>query len=438
LTPDEADSTGVSVEGEPAAEAHPAANRHGSVESLQVHLRSTTSETSSLPLAGLRVVGFEQAVAAPLCTRHLADLGADVIKVERRGEGDFARYYDSVIHGESTWFTWLNRGKRSITLDLKNTKGIEIAHKLVERADVVVQNFAPGAFDRLGLDVASLHAKHPRLVACSITGYGEDGPYRDRRAYDLLLQAETGVVSVTGTPEQPSKVGVSVVDLSSGLYAFSSVLAALYRRANTGEGAAIRVSLFDSIMEWMTPLALMGKHGPLPKRAGARHASIVPYGPYNVANGRQVVIAIQNEREWVRLCNEVFEHPELATDERFSRNELRLRNRAELEPLIDEYLSGFTVEEAEARFERASIPYSRLNDVSEVFAHPQVLERDRLMSIDVGGGNTAEYLRAPFNIEDVREAGAAVPGVGEHTDEVLRGLGYGDAEIVSLHEEGAV
>jgi crotonobetainyl-CoA:carnitine CoA-transferase CaiB-like acyl-CoA transferase len=188
----------------------------------------------------------------------------------------------------------------------------------------------------------------------------------------------------------------------------------------------------------MTPLALMAKHGPPPKRAAARHASIVPYGPYNVANGRQVVIAIQNEREWVRLCNEVFEHPELATDERFNRNELRLRNRAELEPLIDEYLSVFTVEEAEARFERASIPYSRLNDVSEVFAHPQVLERDRLMSVDVGGGNAAEYLRAPFNIEDVREVGAAVPGIGEHTDEVLRELGYGAAEVAALHDEGAV
>jgi crotonobetainyl-CoA:carnitine CoA-transferase CaiB-like acyl-CoA transferase len=275
-------------------------------------------------------------------------------------------------------------------------------------------------------------------VACSITGYGEDGPYRDRRAYDLLLQAETGVVSVTGTPEQQSKVGVSVVDLSSGLYAFSSILAALYRRSNTGEGAAIRVSLFDSIMEWMSPLALMAKYGPPPKRAAARHASIVPYGPYSVANGRQVVIAIQNEREWVRLCNDVFEHPELATDERFNRNELRLRNRGELEPLIDEYLSRFSVEEAEARFERASIPYSRLNDVGEVLDHPQVIERDRLMSIDVGGGNAVDYLRAPFNIEDAREVGAPVPGIGQHTDDVLRELGYDEGAIASLRAEGAV
>ncbi|MPZ24841.1 MAG: CoA transferase [Dehalococcoidia bacterium] len=399
--------------------------------------KETAAETSSFPLAGLRVVGFEQAVAAPLCTRHLADLGADVVKIERRGEGDFARAYDSVINGESTWFTWLNRGKRSLSLDLKHAKGIEVANRLVERADVVVQNFAPGAFDRLGLDVATLHAKYPKLIVCSVTGYGEDGPYRDRRAYDLLLQAETGVVSVTGTAEEAAKVGVSVVDLSSGLYAFSSILAALYRRSVTGEGAAIRVSLFDSIMEWMSPLSLMATHGPKPQRAGARHASIVPYGPYTAAAGRQVVIAIQNEREWTRLCSDVFDRPELATDERFKNNELRLRNRGELEPLIDEYLSQLSVEEAEQRFERASIPYSRLNDVSEVLRHPQVLARDRLINIAAGGG-TVDVLRSPFNIEGVVEQPAPVPSVGQHNAEVLGELGYGEAEIEALAREGAV
>lgn len=408
------------------------------VESQQRSQGGLTSETSSLPLAGIRVVGFEQAVAAPLCTRHLADLGAEVVKVERRGEGDFARHYDSVIHGNSTWFSWLNRGKRSLSLDLKHEKGIEIAHRLVERADVVVQNFAPGAFDRLGLDVASLHKRYPRLIACSITGYGEDGPYRDRRAYDLLLQAEAGVVSVTGTPEEPAKVGVSVVDLSSGLYAFSSVLAALYRRSQTGEGAAIRASLFDSIMEWMSPLALMAKHGPKPKRAGARHASIVPYGPYDAGGGRKVVIAIQNEREWVRFCNDVLERPKLATDPRFNRNELRLQNRSELEPLIDEVLSLLGVEEAEARFERAQIPYSRLNDVSEVFDHPQILQRDRLIRGVVSGDGTVDLLRSPFNIEGVQESNAPVPRLGEHSAEVLGELGYSGAEIAALIEDGVV
>jgi itaconate CoA-transferase len=342
-----------------------------------------------------------------------------------------------VINGESTWFTWLNRGKRSLTLDLKHEKGIEVARKLVERADVVVQNFAPGAFDRLGLDVGTLHETYPRLVACSITGYGEDGPYRDRRAYDLLLQAETGVVSVTGTMDEPAKVGVSVVDLSSGLYAFSSVLAALYRRSVTGEGAAIRASLFDSIMEWMMPLSLMAKHGPPPKRAGARHASIVPYGPYTAAGGRQVVIAIQNEREWLRLCNDVFQRPDLATDERFKTNSLRLKNRGELEPLVDEYLSQLSVEEAEELFERASIPFSRLNDVGEVLEHPQVVLRDRLMNV-LSGSGTVDLLRAPFNIEGVREAPAPVPAVGQHNAEVLAELGYSAAEIESLIREGAV
>jgi crotonobetainyl-CoA:carnitine CoA-transferase CaiB-like acyl-CoA transferase len=239
----------------------------------------------NLPLTGLRVIAFEQAVAAPLCSRHLADLGAEVIKVERVGEGDFARHYDSVIHGNSTWFTWLNRGKRSLTLDLKAEAGIEVARRLVESADVVIQNFAPGAFDRLGLGVGQLHERHPRLIAVSITGYGEDGPYRDRRAYDLLLQAEAGVLSVTGTPEAPAKSGVSIVDLSAGMYALSSILAALYQREQTGEGAAIRISLFDAIAEWMSPLALMASHGPRPQPSGARHASIVPYGPYRVASG---------------------------------------------------------------------------------------------------------------------------------------------------------
>ncbi len=394
------------------------------------------SERSSLPLSGLRVVGLEQAVAAPLCTRHLADLGADVIKIERRGEGDFARRYDSVIHGESTWSAWLNRGKRSLTLDLKQPQGIEIITKLVERADVVVQNFAPGALDRLGLGVAQLHERYPRLIAASITGYGEDGPYRDRKAYDLLLQAETGVISVTGTPQEPAKAGVSVVDLCSGLYAYSSIMTALYSRSQTGNGAAIRVSLFDSIMEWMSPLALMGQYGPHPQRAGARHASIVPYGPYTAAGG-EVVIAVQNEREWVRLCTEVLERPDLATDPRFASNELRLKNRAELEPLVDEALGQLEVDEAEARLEKASVAYSRLNDVATVLSHPQVVERDRLMTIRAGSG-VVDVLRSPFNIEGAEEAPAAVPAVGEHSAEILGELGYDAGQIDALRAEAVI
>ena len=396
------------------------------------------ADGSSLPLAGIRVVAFEQAVAAPLCSRHLRDLGADVIKVERRGEGDFARAYDSAIGGMSTWFAWLNRGKRSLTLDLKHAKGREVAERLVAAADVVVQNFAPGAFDRLGLGVEQLHARYPRLIAVSITGYGEDGPYRDRRAYDLLLQAETGVVSVTGTPGEPAKAGVSVADIAGGMYAFSSVLAALYRRQRTGEGAAIRISLFDSIMEWMSPLSLMAAHGPHPLRAGARHASIVPYGPYKAGDGRHVVLAVQNEREWQRLCLQVLQRPDLATDPRFASNEARLRNRGDLEPLIEEALACFSVEEAEARLEEAEIAYSRMNDVAEVLRHPQVRSRGRLIETGLPGGGTVDLLKAPFNIEGVEEGASAIPAAGEHSREVLLELGFSEAEIAALKEEGAI
>jgi formyl-CoA transferase len=397
------------------------------------------TEHTNFPLSGIRVVAFEQAVAAPLATRHLADLGADVIKVERKGEGDFARDYDSVIHGTSTWFAWLNRRKRSISLDLKHEMGREIAERLCANADVVVQNFAPGAFDRMGLGVDQLHQRYPKLVVASITGYGEDGPYRDRRAYDLLIQAETGVISVTGSPEEPAKAGVSIADIAGGMYAFSSILAALYRRQATGEGAAIRISLFDSLMEWMSPLSLMAAHGPHPKRAGDRHASIVPYGPYRVGDGRQVVLAVQNDREWRRLCTDVLEMPALADDPRFVTNEKRLANREALEPQVEAGLSRFTAEETEARLEAASVAYSRLNDVAEVLSHPQVLQRDRLLSITApGAAGSVDVLRAPFNIEGVAESQSGLPAVGEHSDAILAELGYSDDEIAAAHDQGAV
>ncbi len=410
------------------------------VEHLSTHLlhRRPATNASAFPLDGIRVVAFEQAVAAPLATRHLADLGADVIKVERKGEGDFARAYDSVIHGTSTWFAWLNRRKRSLSLDLKHERGREIAEKLVGSADVVVQNFAPGAFDRLGLSVDQLHERYPKLVAVSITGYGEDGPYRDRRAYDLLLQAETGAVSVTGFPERTAKIGISAADISGGMYAFSSALAALYRRERTGEGAAIKVSLFDSLMEWMSPLSLMAAHGPHPKRAGERHASIVPYGPYKTGDGRQVVLAVQNDHEWRRFCEGVIERPEMVEDPRYVHNENRLANRVELEAAVEEGLSRFGVEEAEKRLEAAQIAYSRMNDVEDVLKHPQVLSRDRLLDVEVPGGDHVDVLRAPFNIQGLEEPPSSIPAVGEHTDAVLEALGYDAYAIAALHESGAV
>jgi formyl-CoA transferase len=254
-----------------------------------------------------------------------------------------------------------------------------------------------------------------------------------------LIQAETGVISVTGSPEEPAKAGVSIADIAGGMYAFSSILAALYRLQATGEGAAIRISLFDSLMEWMSPLSLMATHGPHPKRAGDRHASIVPYGPYRVGDGRHVVLAVQNDREWRRLCSDVLQKPELADDPRFLTNEKRLANRAALEPQVETALAAFTAEEAEARLEAASVAYSRLNDVAEVLSHPQVLQRDRLLSIEApGNAGSVDVLRAPFNIEGVSEPRSALPAVGEHTDTILAELGYTAAEISAIHQRGAV
>jgi len=372
----------------------------------------------------VRVVAFEQAVAAPLATRHLADLGADVVKVERIGEGDFARAYDSAIHGTSTWFAWLNRGKRSLTLDMKHERGREIAERLVTNADVVVQNFAPGAFDRLGLGVDQLRERYPRLISCEITGYGETGPYRDRKAYDLLLQAETGVISISGTPESPAKTGISVADISAGMYAFSACVAALYRRQVTGEGASIHTSLFDSIMEWMSPLSLMAAHGPPPQRAGARHASIVPYGPFRVANGRTVVIAVQNEREWARFCTMVLEQPQLLDDARFAGNGQRLAHRAELEAIIEQRFASLAAPDLIARLEAAGIANGAVNDVPAVANHPQLAARGRWVEVASPAGAIAA-LTPPHNLLSVAPHMGAVPALGEHTQQVLAELERG-------------
>ena len=390
----------------------------------------------NFPLRGLRVVSFEQAVAAPLCTRHLADMGADVIKIERRGEGDFARAYDSAVYGSSTWFTWLNRGKRSITLDLKAEDGLRVAEDLVAQADVVVQNFATGAFERLNLGIGQLRERYPALIGASITGYGEDGPYGQRKAYDLLVQAEAGVMSVTGTAEQPSKVGVSLVDLSSGVYTYGAIVTALYRREQTGEGATIRVSLFDSILEWVTPLALMARYGPHPQRSGGHHASVVPYGPYSAGDG-DVVLSVQNNREWILLCDEVLDLSDVARDPRFDTNEKRLANRRELEPLVEAALARLGVEEAERRLEKAALAFSRMRDIADVFAHPQAIARDRLLEVAVPGGS-ARVPRTPLNIEGVEESPGRIPGIGENTDEILAELGYDRSRIETLRADSVV
>jgi len=340
-----------------------------------------------LPLSGITVVALEHAVAAPFATRQLADLGARVIKVERPGAGDFARSYDETVRGMSSHFVWLNRSKESATLDLKAPQAAEIMARLVDRADVFVQNLAPGAAERLGLSAETLLARNPRLIVCGISGYGSDGPYREKKAYDLLIQGETGLISVTGTEDAPSKTGISTADISAGMYAYTGILTALYRRERTGKGGRVEVSLFEALGEWMGyPLYYARFGGFPPRRTGARHATIVPYGPYPVSDGRSVMLGLQNEREWSAFCQEVLARPELACDPRFENNSRRLANREALDAILREVFGGWTAEELVDRLDRAQIANARANTMEEVWDHPQLKARGRWRSVDTPVG----------------------------------------------------
>ncbi len=382
---------------------------------------STLAE--SLPLAGLRVVAWEHAVAAPLATRHLADLGADVVKVERPGRGDFARDYDSAVNGLSAHFVWLNRGKRSVVLDLKQAGARQAFALLLDRADVFVHNQGPGAAERLGCTHAALAARNPRLITCAISGYGPDGPHRDRKAYDLLLQGEAGAIALTGTPELPAKIGISVADIASGVYAFSSVLAALYQRQVTGHGADIQISMLESLVEWVMPAAYVAEYtGRAPARAGARHSLIVPYGGYRVGDGSSVNLAVQNDGQWRRLCSTVLQRADLADDPRFATNELRLANRDRLEALIESLLAGDTRSSAEARLAQADVPFGTVNDIQGVLHHPQLEARGRWFEVPSPVGSL-RALHHPLNIAGLPRPAGAVPALGEHTTEVLGELG---------------
>ena len=376
----------------------------------------------SLPLAGVTVVSCEQAVAAPLATRHLADLGARVIKVERPGSGDFARDYDETVEGLSSHFVWLNRSKESIALDLKDPASIEIMMRLLARADVFVQNFAPGAAERLGLGAQELRARFPRLVTCSISGYGGSGPYRDARAYDLLIQAETGLLSVTGTPEHPAKSGIPAADIGAGMYAFGGVLAALYERERTGRGAALEVSLFDALTEWMGyPLYYAGYGGTPPARTGTSHAAIAPYGCFAAGDGSEVVLSIQNEREWVRFCEGVLRRPDLAADTRFDTGSKRVAHREALHTEIDKVFVGLDGETLVARLADARIAHARRRELAEVLEHPQLAARDRWRTVDSPAGRI-RALTPPIGYDGREPRMDPIPDVGADTDRILRWL----------------
>ena len=389
-----------------------------------------------LPLKDITVVSLEQAVAAPFATRQLADLGARVIKIERPDGGDFARGYDTTVKGLSSYFVWLNRSKQSLTLDLKKAGGADVFARLVERADVFVQNLAPGAADRLGTTPADLCARHPRLIVCTVSGYGSSGPYAAKKAYDLLVQSEVGLISITGTEAHPVKAGISVADIAAGMYAYAGILTALLARASTGRGAVIDVSLFDALGEWMQPAAYYtGYGGSPPPRSGADHASIAPYGPFRAADGEEVYLGVQNAREWKNLCAEVLQRPELADDERFATNSARVRNRDALRDAIESAFAGLSAAHIIDRLESARIAYARMNSVEQYLAHPQLAGRRR----DIGSpAGLLVALVPPVRMSGVEPVMGDVPALGQHTDQVLGELGIDHDTIVRWRTEGVV
>jgi crotonobetainyl-CoA:carnitine CoA-transferase CaiB-like acyl-CoA transferase len=391
-----------------------------------------------LPLDGITVVSIEQAVSAPFCTRQLADYGARVIKIERPGEGDFARQYDRAVNGLSSYFVWLNRSKESLTLDVAQPAAREVIDRLLGRADVFVQNLGPGAATRLGMDWPTLSERFPRLIVVDISGYGEGGPMSDRKAYDLLVQAESGLLSVTGSADTPSRAGVSIADIAAGMYAYSGTLLALLERAKTGRGTRVGVSMLDALGEWMSQPMYFAKYsGAPPARTGASHPTIAPYGPHRAGDGREVLLGIQNDREWTRFCADVLGAPELARDDRFADNPQRVANRAELTRMIERTFATMTVDDVVRRLDSAGIANGRLNDMHDFAAHAQLRTRDRWRPIATEKGEI-DALLPPAALNGVEPTMAAVPRVGQHNDAVLAELGYDHATIDSLRAGGAI
>jgi itaconate CoA-transferase len=390
------------------------------------------------PLDGIKVVALEHAVAAPFATRQLADLGAEVIKIERPSTGDFARAYDGSVHGLASYFVWLNRGKKSVTLDVKQEGARAVLARLVAQADVLVQNLAPGAAERLGLGYRDLAPRHPRLIVCNLSGYGDTGPMRNKKAYDLLIQAESGLMATTGSPDTPSRAGASMADIAAGMYAYSGILTALLQRGRTGNGSQVDVSMLEALAEWMMQPVYLGHYGGKePSRQGATHPIIAPYGPHRAGDGADVIFGLQNEREWVVFCEQVLGAPQLATDERFNSNTKRVAERRELTALIEQRFAGLSADEVVARLDAAGIANGRLNDTDGVWNHPQLRARGRWVSIDTENG-PIEGLLPPADLSGVEPVMGDVPALGQHTESVLSELGYDAAAIAALREAAAV
>jgi itaconate CoA-transferase len=384
------------------------------------------------PLEGITVVTLEHAIAAPFCTRQLADLGARVIKIERPGVGDFARGYDERVRGLASHFVWSNRSKESLTLDVKHPDARNVLEALVARADVLVQNLAPGAAARLGLSYDQLRDRHRRLIVCDISGYGNDGPYRDKKAYDLLIQSESGFLSITGSPDAPAKAGCSIADIAAGMYAYSTILAALIERQNTGRGCGMDVSMLESMVEWMSyPLYYAFDGAEPPPRAGAAHATIYPYGPFPAGDGKIVMLGLQNEREWATFCDKVLAQPKLATDERFSSNSRRTAARDELRAIIVAAFASLTGEQVVERLDAAGIANAHMNDMHDVWKHPQLAARRRWAQVDTPSG-PIPALRPPGVPAELEPRMDPVPALGQHTQSIMRELGYDDDAIEQL------
>jgi len=391
-----------------------------------------------LPLDGITVVSLEQAVAAPFATRHLADLGARVIKIERPKVGDFARDYDRTVKGMASHFVWINRSKESLTLDIKHPKAKGILDRLIGRADVFVQNLAPGAAARLGLAAEELMASYPRLVVCDISGYGDTGPYAAKKAYDLLVQSEAGVLSVTGTPEVPSKVGISIADIATGMYAYSGILTALYRREKSGKGARVEVTMLEALAEWMGyPLYYAHFSGAAPPRTGPDHATIVPYGRFLTGDGKSVMLGLQNEREWAIFCDKILGQPALAKDARYDTNIKRNERREEIIALVNKVFETLTTEQLVARLDAAGIANARVNTPEEVWKHPQLKDRQRWRNVDSPVGEIPALI-PPATISGLDARMDPIPEIGEHTERILIELGFSGDEIASLKADEAI